>query len=66
MTKLEMANRVARVRGFEDAYTILIYRVAEDLKAADREVMQMMYDILLGISLDEEWDCEEIHNLFFI
>ena len=54
MTRLEMANRVARVRGLEDAYTILIYRVAEDLKAADREVMQMLYDILLGISLDEE------------
>lgn len=49
-----MANRVARVRGLEDAYTILIYRVAEDLKTTDREVMQMMYDILLGISLDEE------------
>ena len=54
MTKLEMANRVARVRGFEDAYTILIYKVAEDLKTTDKEVMQLMYDILLGISLNEE------------
>ena len=54
MTRLEMANRVARVRGLEDAYTILIYKVAEDLKATDKEVMQLMYDILLGISLNEE------------
>lgn len=53
MSRMEMVNRVARERGFEDAYTILIARYSEDATISDRELLQMMFDILLGVSICE-------------
>lgn len=54
MTRTEMVYKVAYERGFEDCYTLLIAKIAEDLTNTDKVVMQMMYDILLGISYSEE------------
>lgn len=54
MTRTEMVLKVARERGFEDRYTLLIGRYAEDMTVTDKEVRQMMYDILLGVAYDEE------------
>ena len=54
MSRTEMVLKVAHERGFEDRYTLLIGRYAEDMTVTDREVRQMMYDILLGIGYNEE------------
>ena len=54
MTRTEMVLKVAYVRGFEDRYTLLIGRYAEDMTMTDRELKQMMYDILLGVGYGEE------------
>ena len=54
MTRDEMVMRVAHVRGFEDKYTLIIGHYAEDKTATDKEVLQLMYDILLGVGYDEE------------
>lgn len=49
MSRNAMVYKVARARGFEDEYTLLIARYAEDTTISDSEIQQMMYDILLGI-----------------
>lgn len=49
MSRTEMVLKVARERGFEDTYTLKIGHYAEDKNVSDKEVKQMMYDILLGI-----------------
>ena len=54
MSRTDMVLKVARERGFEDRYTLLIGRYAEDRTVTDREVRQMMYDILLGVRYSEE------------
>lgn len=53
MTRTEMVNKVAHTRGLEDTYTLLIARYAEDTTVSDREMLQLMYDILLGVSMEE-------------
>ena len=53
MTRTEMVLKVAHARGFEDTYTLLIGRIAEDMTVTDKEVLQLMYDILLGVSYEE-------------
>ena len=50
MTKDEMVLKVARIRGLEDRYTLIIGKFAEDPQTTEAEVRQMMYDILLGIN----------------
>ena len=54
MTRTDMVLKVAYTRGFEDRYTLLIGRYAEDMTTTDRELKQMMYDILLGVGYGEE------------
>lgn len=54
MSRTDMVLKVAHERGFEDAYTLKIAYYAEDKKITDREVRQMMYDILLGVGYSEE------------
>ena len=54
MTRTDMVLKVAHARGFEDTYTLLIGRIAEDMTVTDKEVLQLMYDILLGVAYDEE------------
>lgn len=54
MSRNEMVMKIARSRGFEDKYTLIIARYAEDPAVTDREVNQMMFDILLGVSTFEE------------
>lgn len=53
MSRMEMVNKVARERGLEDAYTILIAKYSEDATISDRELLQIMFDILLGVSIAE-------------
>lgn len=54
MSRTEMVLKVAHERGFEDMYTLKIGRYAEDTSVSDKEVKQMMYDILLGIGYNVE------------
>lgn len=54
MTRTDMVLKVAYARGFEDRYTLLIGHYAEDMIMTDRELKQMMYDILLGVGYGEE------------
>lgn len=54
MTRTDMVLKVAYTRGFEDRYTLLIGHYAEDMTITDRELKQMMFDILLGIEYGEE------------
>ena len=54
MTRAEMVNKVAHIRGLEDRYTLIIARYAEDTTITDKVILQLMYDILLGVSTDEE------------
>jgi len=54
MTRTDMVLKVAYTRGFEDRYTLLIGRYAEDMTMTDRELKQLMYDILLGVGYGEE------------
>jgi hypothetical protein len=49
MSRLEMVYKVAHTRGLEDRYTLLIARYAEDSSISDREIQQLMFDILLGV-----------------
>jgi hypothetical protein len=53
MSRIEMVYKVAHERGLEDEYTLKIARLAES-SATDKEVKQMMFDILLGIDSCEE------------
>ena len=53
MSRTDMVLKVAHERGFEDAYTLKIAYYAEDKKVTDKEVRQMMYDILLGVGYNE-------------
>ena len=53
MSRTEMVLKVAYTRGFEDRYTLLIGHYAEDMTITDRELRQMMFDILLGIDAEE-------------
>ena len=54
MTRTDMVLKVAYARGLEDRYTLLIGRYAEDMTITDRELKQLMYDILLGVAYTEE------------
>lgn len=54
MTRTDMVLKVAYARGLEDRYTLLIGRYAENITITDRELKQMMFDILLGIGYGEE------------
>lgn len=54
MTRTDMVLKVAYERGFEDRYTLLIGHYADDMTITDRELKQMMYDILLGVGYGEE------------
>lgn len=54
MSRTEMVLKVAHERGFEDMYTLKIGHYAEDTSVSDKEVKQMMYDILLGIGYSVE------------
>lgn len=45
---------VARARGLEDYYTLLIARAAEEPGATERAITQLMFDIMLGISTSNE------------
>lgn len=54
MSRTDMVLKVAHEKGFEDAYTLKIAYYAEDRTVTDREVRQMMYDILLGIGCSKE------------
>lgn len=49
MSRIEMVYKVAHTRGLEDRYTLLIARYAEDSSISDREIQQLMFDILLGV-----------------
>lgn len=53
MTRTEMVNKVAHIRGLEDTYTLIIARYAEDTTVSDKIILQLMYDILLGVSMEE-------------
>lgn len=53
MSRIDMVLKVAHERGFEDRYTLLIGHYAEDITVTDRELRQMMFDILLGIGREE-------------
>lgn len=53
MTRTEMVNKVAHTRGLEDTYTLLIAKYAEDTTVSDKDILQLMFDILLGISMEE-------------
>lgn len=45
---------VARARGLEDYYTLLIARAAEESGATERAITQLMFDIMLGVSTSNE------------
>ncbi len=53
MSRTDMVLKVAYERGFEDRYTLLIGHYAEDMTVTDRELRQTMFDILLGVSVEE-------------
>lgn len=54
MNRYEAVTKVARVRGLEDRYTLLIGKYAEDKRITDREITQLMFDILLGVDDENE------------
>ena len=54
MTRNEMVAKVAHIRGFEDKYTLIIANYAERKEITDKQVLQMMFDILMGIGYEEE------------
>ena len=49
MSRAEAVNKVINVRGLEDYYALLISRAAEEPATTDAEIIQLMFDILLGI-----------------
>lgn len=53
MTRQEAVNKVIEKRGLEDKYTILIARESEKPEATDKAIIRLMYDILLGVSYEE-------------
>ena len=53
MTRQEAVNKVIEKRGLEDKYTILIARESENPEATDKSIIRLMYDILLGVSYEE-------------
>lgn len=53
MTRQEAINEVIKRRGLEDKYTILICRTAEEPGTTDKAIIRLMYDILLGVSYEE-------------
>jgi len=46
---------VARTRGLEDPYTLLIARAAEEPGATEQAITQLMFDILLGIGTSNKF-----------
>lgn len=55
MTRSEAVNKVISTRGLEDYYTLLISRAAEEPATADAKIIQLMFDILLGISASNKF-----------
>lgn len=49
MSREEMFLKVAHERGLEDKYTILMGKFTEDETIDDRELLQLMFHILLGV-----------------
>ena len=50
MSIQKAVEMVARARGLEDPYTLLIARAAEEPATSDADIIQLMFDILLGIN----------------
>lgn len=50
MTRTEAVNKVISTRGLEDYYTLLISHAAEEPAMADADIIQLMFDILLGVN----------------
>lgn len=55
MSIQKAVEMVARARGLEDPYTLLIARAAEEPGATEQAITQLMFDILLGISASNKF-----------
>jgi hypothetical protein len=53
MTRQEAVNKVIEKRGLEDKYAILIARESENPEVTNKAIIRLMYDILLGVSYEE-------------
>lgn len=60
MTRQEAINKVIEKRGLEDKYTILICQAAEEPGATDKAIIRLMYDILLGVSYEENQELKKV------
>lgn len=54
MSRNEAVETIVKARGLEDRYTLLISKYAEDKRVTDREIRQLMYDILFGVFEETE------------
>lgn len=50
MSRQEAVNTIVQVRGSEDYYSQLISAEATKLEATDKAIIQLMFDIILGIA----------------
>lgn len=54
MSIQKAVEMVARARGFEDSYALLIARAAEEPGATEKAITELMFDIMLGVSTSNE------------
>ena len=54
MNMQRAVESVARARGLEDYYTLLIARAAEEPGATEKAITELMFDIMLGVSTSNE------------
>ena len=55
MTRAEAVNKIISTRGLEDHYTLLISHAAEEPGATEQAIIQLMFDILLGIGTSNKF-----------
>ena len=60
MTRQEAVNKVIEKRGLEDKYAILIARESENPEVTNKAIIRLMYDILLGVSYEENQELKKV------